>query len=270
LKNNLVVKKKALLEFKYSLGINEQRLLLASISKLDSRKPLAEGTEIEITVQEMSDLFDQQRNNVYRDMKRSCKKLRASYITTTDKDKITEINWVSTASYWHDESKVVIVFNNAILPYLTSITEKFIKYKIADVSGFQSIYSLRFYELLHQYQYDGKGSFEISIDDFRSLLDLGNKYSTFGELKRSVIEKVIFEINQSSNLKVSYGERKRNRKVVSLQFAFETKKQIIQIKKPNKSSGVSLNDFVRDNPTKTKGKSEVEVRKMMRLKPEKT
>jgi plasmid replication initiation protein len=123
---------------------------------------------------------------------------------------------------------------------------------------------------LHQYQYDGKGSFEISIDDFRSLLDLGNKYSTFGELKRSVIEKVIFEINQSSNLKVSYGERKRNRKVVSLQFAFETKKQIIQIKKPNKSSGVSLNDFVRDNPTKTKGKSEVEVRKMMRLKPEKT
>jgi len=31
-----------------------------------------------------------------------------------------------------------------------------------------------------------------------------------------------------------------------------------------------LNDFVRDNPTKTKGKSEVEVRKMMRLKPEKT
>ena len=266
----MVVKKKALLEFKYSLGINEQRLLLASISKLDSRKPLAEGTEIEITVQEMSDLFDQQRNNVYRDMKRSCKKLRASYITTTDKDKITEINWVSTASYWHDESKVVIVFNNAILPYLTSITEKFIKYKIADVSGFQSIYSLRFYELLHQYQYDGKGSFEISIDDFRSLLDLGNKYSTFGELKRSVIEKVIFEINQSSNLKVSYGERKRNRKVVSLQFAFETKKQIIQIKKPNKSSGVSLNDFVRDNPTKTKGKSEVEVRKMMRLKPEKT
>jgi plasmid replication initiation protein len=266
MKNNIVVKKNEFLKFKYSLSLNEQRLLLACISKIDSRKPLSIEHEFEITVQEMSDLFDENRDNVYRDLKKSCKKLRSAFITTSDSEKEREINWVSTAEYWKDESKVVIVFNNAVLPYLTSITEKFFKYKLADVKDFQSVYSLRFYELLHQFQTGGSGSQEIEIDELRRVLNLEEKYSTFGELKRSVIDKAITEINMYSNLTVSYGERKRGKKVVAIQFAFETKQKTQPLENKKQSSNANIDVFVRDFPEITKGKSVTEVLELMRKK----
>lgn len=260
MKNNIVVKKNEFLKFKYSLSLNEQRLLLACISKIDSRKPILPEQEFFVTVQEMSDLFDEKRDNVYRDLKIACKKLRSAFITTNDREKDKEINWVSTATYWKDESRISIVFNSAVLPYLSSITEKFFKYRLADVKDFQSVYSLRFYELLHQFQSNGSGSQEIEVDELRALLNLEDKYATFGELKRSVIDKAITEINQYSNLTVYYGERKRARKVVAIQFAFETKQKVLEV---DHKKQMSLEQFVRDNPAKTKGKTEFEVRQMM-------
>jgi plasmid replication initiation protein len=119
-----------------------------------------------------------------------------------------------------------LIFSDEIIPYLTSITEKFFKYKLDDVKNFQSVYSLRFYELLHQFQAGGRGAQEIEIDELRLLLNLEDKYATFGELKRSVIDKAISEINQHSNLAVKYGERKRGKKVVAIQFSFEIKAAI--------------------------------------------
>ena len=68
MKNNIVVKKNEFLKFKYSLSLNEQRLLLACISKIDSRKPILPEQEFFVTVQEMSDLFVEKRDNVYRDL----------------------------------------------------------------------------------------------------------------------------------------------------------------------------------------------------------
>ena len=263
MKNNIVVKKNEFLKFKYSLSLNEQRLLLACISKIDSRKPILPEQEFFVTVQEMSDLFDEKRDNVYRDLKIVCKKLRSAFITTTDREKDKEINWVSTVTYWKDESRVSIVFNSAVLPYLSSITEKFFKYRLADVKDFQSVYSLRFYELLHQFQPNGSGSQEIEVDELRALLNLEDKYATFGELKRSVIDKAITEINQYSNLTVSYGERKRARKVVAIQFAFETKQKVPEV---DHKKQMSLEQFVRENSAKTKGKTEFEVRQMMSKK----
>ena len=264
MKDNLIVKKNEFLKFKYSLSLNEQRLLLACISKIDSRKPLLDGYEFTVTVQEMADLFDEDRNNVYRDMKRSCDKLMKSQIVIVEKDRVRKINWVSFADYFNDESKIVIVFTSAVIPYLTSISEKFFKYKLNDVKDFKSVYSLRIYELLHQFQSGGSGSQEIEVDELRRILNLENKYATFGEFKRSVIDKAIYEINQYSNLQVTYGERKRSRKVVAIQLAFETKKQI----QPNKSKSevkhsMTVDDFVRQNPGITKGKTLLEVQKMM-------
>lgn len=226
---NIIVKKNEFLKFKYSLTLIEQRILLACISKIDSRLSLPSDYEFIITVQEMSDLFDEKKDNIYRDLKTGCKKLQKSVITVNDHEGVEDINWVSRAKYWNDQSKVRLVFNNAVLPYLTSISEKFTKYKLSDVQNFQSVYSLRIYELLAQYQISG--AVEIEIDELRRILNLEQKYSTFGELKRSVIDVAIREINEYSNLNVKYGERKRGRKVVSIQFSFETKMKIIANKK---------------------------------------
>ena len=47
------------------------------------------------------------------------------------------------------------------------------------------------------------------------------------EFKRNVIERAISEINTYSNLTVTYIEKRRGRKVITIQFAFKTKSKPI-------------------------------------------
>jgi plasmid replication initiation protein len=82
-------------------------------------------------------------------------------------------------------------------------------------------------------------------------------------LKRSVVDKAITEINGSSNLSVRYGLRKSYRRAVAFHFEFETKQKPISEEKKS----LTIDEFVRLNPAKTKGKSELEVRKLMKQQP---
>ena len=65
------------------------------------------------------------------------------------------------------------------------------------------------------------------------------------------------EINKFSNIKLECGYRKTGRRITHIQFDFNFKKTK---KKSNKNT---LTDFVNNNPTLTKGKSEWEVRQLM-------
>jgi plasmid replication initiation protein len=117
------------------------------------------------------------------------------------------------------------------------------------------------YELFAQYQVAGK--IEIDVDELRRLFDLEDKYPEFKELKRSVVDKAVSEINKLSNLSVRYGLRKFYRRAVAFQFEFETKQKPIE----DESKSLTMDEYVRLNPAKTKGKSELEVRKLMKRQP---
>ena len=79
-------------------------------------------------------------------------------------------------------------------------------------------------------------------------------------MKRDVVDKAIKEINQHSNLTVTCGLRKTGARVVAFQFAFTTKQKPVADEKKS----LTIDEYVRLNPSKTKGKSELEVRKLMK------
>jgi plasmid replication initiation protein len=256
-KDNLVVKKNDLLRLGYTLSLNEQRILLACISMIDSRRKLEENHLFEITVQQLSDIFaDQDAKHLYKDMRLAVDRLFNRTIVIDHGNKIGKLRWVINADFPKDNSKIFVRFHPDIIPLLTEITDRFTRYKLKDVSKFKCIYSFRLYELFAQFQ--GTGSREIEVSEIRRLLDLGDKYQQFGELKRCVIDKAISEINQFSNLQVNYGTRNLGRRVTHVQFRFEAK----PITKP-KNPSLTVDEFVRLNPAKTKGKTLIEVQKMM-------
>jgi plasmid replication initiation protein len=247
MKNNIVVKKNDFLKFGYTLSLMEQRLLLACICQVDSRATLEKDEAFEITVQEIKDLFaPDSTKHLYRDLREACDRLFERRIVIKSDFKTTKLRWVWKVEYLDNEAIIRLSFSPDVIPY-----------KVDDVKDFKCIYSLRLYELFAQYQ--SLGSRELEVEELRRLFDLGDKYKVFAELKRSVIDKAINEINQYSNLTVTYGERRRSRKVVSLQFAFETKQK--PITKENKS--LTIDEYVRLNPVKTKGKNASEVMKLM-------
>jgi plasmid replication initiation protein len=226
MKENIIVKKNEFLKFGYTLSLMEQRLLLACISQIDSRSCLDMNKQFVVTVQEIQDLFSLDAcNQMYGHLKTACNRLWGREIVTRDTKTTTRLRWVWKVVYSDSEGLIKLNFSPDVIPYLSAITERFTKYKLKDVAEFKCIYSLRIYELFAQYQ--GVGFVSYDIDDLRALLDLNKKYLLYSEFRRNVIEKSVAEINNFSNLTVSYSEKRMGRKVIALLFHFKTKSVVI-------------------------------------------
>lgn len=259
MKNNVIVKRNDFLKYGYTLTIMEQRLLLACISQVDSRSKLLKEDQFEVSVQQIQDIFgSDDSKHFYRDLKLSAKRLFNRKIVIRSEGVVEEIRWVWKVKYDEDQKKVVLHFSDDVTQYLSEITERFTKYKLNDVKDFKCIYSLRLYEMFAQHQ--GLGSREFDVDELRGFLEIGDKYKFHSEFKRCVIDKAISEINLHSNLFVKYGERKRGAKVKSLQFEFQIQnvKAVVEQKK-----ALTIEQFVDQNKSITKGKTTAEVLKMM-------
>ncbi len=194
------------------------------------------------TVQEIKDIFgDQSATSIYADLRAAADQLAERWIIFNTDSVRTKMRWVWKVDYFKHEATIRLNFSPDIVPYLSSITDCFTKYKLNDVKDFKCIYSLRLYELFAQYQ--GIGAREITVDELRRLFDRGDKYKTFRDLKRDVVvDKAIKEINQHSNLTVTCGLRKAGARVVAFQFAFTIKQKPVADEKKSLSIDDAYSD----------------------------
>ena len=81
MKDNLIVKHNDFLSLGYKLSLNEQRILLACISQVDSRNTLDQGMDFVIKVQEIKDIFgDQSATSIYADLRSAVDQLAERWI----------------------------------------------------------------------------------------------------------------------------------------------------------------------------------------------
>ncbi|HGJ5865362.1 MAG TPA: replication initiation protein [Arsenophonus nasoniae] len=215
-------KSNSLIEASYKLTLQEQRLLLMCIGKIN---PIAENPErtFQITANEFYMSFpDMGRKHAERRLQEAIDRLAERWIRIYWKDNKEEIRWIQRkAKYFTGEGKIEISFSDYIIPYLTQLHDQFTKIVVKNVSKLKSTYSIRVYELLMQFK--AIGDRVIKIDDFRSMLGLDDKYSDFKILNRAVIKPSLKEINAKSDINVSVDLIKQGRKVVALHFHFDEK-----------------------------------------------
>jgi plasmid replication initiation protein len=217
-----------LVEASYRLNLEEKRIIIAAIAKIDSRKTVPDS--ITITAEEYAKLFDLDVNAAYQQLKEAAVALYDRTIKLNTKDSKNrpiddEMRWVYRRAVYHSrEGKVTIKFSPDLIPYLGQLKEQFTGYKLANVKALKSIYSIRLYELLTQYLPAGERW--ISVDQFRDMLDLNDKYPRFADLKRWIIEPAIAELNTKSNYDVRYEVEKSGNKISKLWFYFSEKSQL--------------------------------------------
>ena len=223
-----VVKSNKVVEASYMLSLAEQRVLLACIAQIDSTAVLTEEYRFEVTASGVADLAGLENlSNTYRDLKKASEKLYERSVIIDDPDpdnpKITQrkTRWISTIDYMPGEGKVVLSFSVGIIPYLSQLSREFTKYKLKHVARFESVYSIRLYELL--VQWSSAGEREIEVEWFKRQFQVGDKYSRVVDLKKRVIDPAIQEINEHSNFWVKYGQRKSGRTITHFQFQFGLK-----------------------------------------------
>lgn len=216
-KNEVIVQHNNLVEARYRLSLQEKRVILWLISQI---KPEDEAFKIHtMNVQEFCRLIGVKSNNMYREIEKVTMRLvqRGLSIRNLAEDSLTQVSWLSSAKYSYNEGFVELCFDPHMQPFLINLNEQFTKISLIDIMMLHSIYSIRLYEMLKQYEPVNKR--EISVLDLREYCGISKeKYKKYNDFKRKVIEIALKEINKKTDITFDFDEIKQSRKIVSILF----------------------------------------------------
>ena len=220
----LVTKSNHLVEAGYKLSLNEQRLVLIAISKLDGRKPIPRGNDFIVTAQEFSSMFGIPMKQAYENLDNAASRLYERDIKTYDGKNNTRerFRWVDGVKYWDGEGKVTLSLSNKIIPYLTLLHTQLTSYDLKQISNLNTSYAIRFYELMVQFRTTGERW--MKLDTLKERLELQDQYPRFFDLKKRIIDPAITEINNSTNLKVKWNTVKKGRLITGIEFYIQENK----------------------------------------------
>lgn len=227
-----ITKDNQLIGASYELSISEQRVILLCIAKIDSRNPVPNNYEVTISVDDMASEIGVAKENAYRDLKKAVSILYQRTIYIDPNEPASEMRWIYRKAFFKATGVAVISFSPDILKFLFELKARFTTYKLKDVSKFKCSYSIRFYELLIQFKDNDK--LKVDVKWLRDALQLGEKYPRTSDIKKYVVMPAIKDINEFSNLKVTFEQVKFGREISHFVFHYTIKKGVNDNNKPPK------------------------------------
>lgn len=216
----VVAQSNQLVESSYSLTLNEQRLLYAAAAMHDSRKPIPEKGTVTVPASDFAEVFGIDRNHAYEALEDAARRFYNRSIRLIGKGPKGSIErnvrWVWLCEYRKNEGAVLIGFSPAIAPHLTLLREQFTILKLEQVGALSSQYTMRLFALCGQYRAIKERYF--TVEEFRSMLDLGDKYESVNELRRRIIDPSVEEISTGTDMALSYETKRKGRKIVGFHF----------------------------------------------------
>lgn len=230
MKQNLVVQSNKLIEahYKQEYSVQEQRTVLWLISEINANDYFHYDEysckELVISTQKYAELMGISVKNVYRDADKISDALMSKVITIRqDNGDWERFHWVSSMSYKKEQGIIKASVSPNIIPYIIQLKEQFTSFRLGNILYLRSSHAIKLYQILAQYKKIGERT--ITVDELKSLLGLEDlvTYKVYSALKRKVLEISKREINQKTDLTISYKEEKRSRKVVAVTFKIISK-----------------------------------------------
>lgn len=233
--NGVVVKSNEIVEASYKLSIQEQRIILYMASLI--QKDDAEFNIVKLSIDEFTKLLGLSGKSKHKEMKDIASKLRRRELVIIKPKSELRMSWLASEEYFSGEGYIELEFSSKLKPYLLQLKERFTKFQFKDVVRLKHLYSIRFYELLKQYETIGWRYFE--LEELRTILgiELG-EYKLYGDFKKYVVAPVKKEFDQKYsagelNFTFEYEEKKACRRVAGLKFEIlkpEIHKEAVEIK----------------------------------------
>lgn len=131
--------------------------------------------------------------------------------------------WFMAFYYYPKEGKFEFKLNPEVVDLVLSLKANFTKFKLENVYQFKSGLSWKLYEQLKQWVTVGRWS--VSLEEFRTRMNIIGKYQRWDFLRARVILKAVNEINTYSDLHVSFTPQTRMRSVIGVTFFIQTKEE---------------------------------------------
>lgn len=234
---NLIVKSNAFVGASYGLGVVEQRLILLAILKARETDSVSEaiGKTLTIHASDYMTHFGVDRATAYKCLENAVNGLYESEyrfieILPNGERKTHRERFVSGVAYSDGLGSVQLKFTPETVPLVVGLSENFTKYEIEQVAKLSSQYALRLYEILSQWRAKGQCTLDLAELRFKfSLLD--DEYLRMHDFKKRVLDYAVAEINEYTDLTITYEQHKQGRKIIGFTFTIKQKqKQVAKTK----------------------------------------
>jgi plasmid replication initiation protein len=211
-----------LVEARYSLTLQEKRLILWLISKI--RPEEEDFKKHELSVQEFMNLLELKGNSNYKELQKVTLGLmkKVLVIKRPEERTLTQVNWINYAHYEEGTGKIQLAFSDVMKPFLLHLKGQFTAIEVTDLMQFKSIHAIRIYELLKQYETIGERV--LSIEEIKQCCGIIGKLKQYIEFERYLLLIAQREIDAKSDISFEFERIKRGRKIVAITFIINNNK----------------------------------------------
>lgn len=228
-KGYMVVKGNDLIQKnRFSLSLTEQKTVAYICSMIEPMQTEVSGfkLEYEFKIREYSKIcgIDYDSGQNYQYVKDTLKKLRdkSMWMTLPDGSE-TPVSWIDRVTTNKRSGLAHIRIDDRLVPYLFDLKQQFTQYQLYNILGMKSAFSVRIYELMKSYSF--RHTIELNLDELKHLLNVEDvkSYNNYKDFRVKVLEKAQEEINELTDINMSFEPIKTGRKVTSIRFTIEEK-----------------------------------------------
>lgn len=218
----LVRKANDLVEARYKFNIWEMRIFTKMLTMI--KRDDEDFKEYRIFLKDVINDFNLQKDNASYDwLKDGASRLLKKIITvvrqTDEGEKEFQTPIIAGVDSFADKRKakyIDISFHPKMKPYLLQLKSQFLMYDVRNILQLQSMYSIRLYELLKQYERIGWR--RIQVQELKAMMGIEDKYKLYGHFKSRVILKAQQDLLSHCDIRFEFEEEKKGRRVDSIYF----------------------------------------------------
>lgn len=223
----LVTKSNDLVEARYHFSIWETRVFTKLVSLIQPGDE--DFKKYKLQIRDLVSFFGVNDNDAYVKIKavpdNLLKKVVTIPYTENGEERFLKTGLIAQASIpKKKEGYIELSFHPDLKPYLLQLKRTFLSYDIRNVLKISSVYSIRIYELLKQYEKIGYREFD--IDTLKVILGVSDKYKLYGHFKSRIILKAQEDLKLYTDICFSFTEIKAGRKVIAILFEINTNPNI--------------------------------------------
>ena len=234
----------------HRMNIQQMRLFFYACSQYQG------DLDIEVSIDDINRILAYQGGNQREIIKNAIPTLMQSALVHIDDENGERWSIAITDSYIKNDNQTVrFTFNKTVQKELEELRGYTWLY-LSNLTGMSSTYAVRIYEFfaMRLGSQNKKDTFDFDLNKLRIYLDCTNKLEDFRNFERTVLKKAEKEINEKTNIKMSYKKIKTGRSITSILFTFKwkSKADVIDVKteehqKPmNQAEQMELKEFLKE------------------------
>jgi len=223
--NKVVTKSNFLIESKFKVTLQELRLVYWLLSNIQPEDTEFKIYRISVNQYEkfMAQFKDYNNKRIYSNLKAAAEKLMTRVVRIKADDGEYSMPFISRAFYHNGEGFIDIKLDDVLKIHLLKLTREFTSIGVVSAFKLSSTYSIKLLEIILQYKNIGKRKLDITDLKFMLGVDDG-KYKVWPDFEKRVLAPACKDINENTDISLSYEKIKHVRSIVAIEFRFSISK----------------------------------------------